>query len=191
MKPNILLLELTNQSCELLKIIFTQSGYQVVACQQSTDISNYLSGRQIEALVINANLPHPTLLKQISSVVNTVALPVVMFTKSSDKSLTEEAIRSGVSALIVDGFDVNRLRHIMDVAKARFEETQRLNSEIRKLKIQLTERKTIEKAKGILMKQRAIDEPAAFGLIRKMAIDRKQNLAQVAKNIIDVDDLLV
>lgn len=191
MKPKIVLLELTKQSCELLKNIFTQSGYEVLTYHHSTDISSYLSGRHIEALVINANLPHPSLLKQISSVASTYALPVVMFAKSSDKSLTDEAIRSGVSALIVDGFDVNRLRHIMDVAKARFDETQRLNNEIQKLKIQLTDRKSIEKAKDILMKRRAIDESAAFGLIRKMAMDRNQNLAQVAKSIIDVDDLLI
>ncbi len=191
MKPKIVLLELTHQSCELLKNIFTQSGYEVFAYRRSTDISSYLSGRHIEAVVVNANLPHPSLLRQISTMVSTYALPVVMFVKNSDKSLTEEAIRSGVSALIVDGFNVNRLRHIMDIAKTRFNETQRQNNEIQKLKIQLTDRKTIEKAKGILMKRRAIDESAAFGLIRKMAVDRNQNLAQVAKSIIDVDELLV
>ena len=191
MKSKIVLLELTQQSSELLKSIFTHSGYEVFICQQSNDISNYLSKRHIEALVINVHLPHPSLLKQIAAVASAHALPIVMFAKSSDKSLTEEAIRSGVTALIVDGFDVNRLRHVMDIAKARFDEIQRLNNEIQKLKIQLTDRKTIEKAKGILMKRRAIDESAAFGLIRKMAMDRNQNLAQVAKSIIDVDDLLI
>jgi len=191
MKSKIVLLELTQQSSELLKSIFAHSGYEVFVCQQSTEISNYLSKRHIEALVINVHLPHPSLLKQIAAVASAHALPIVMFAKSSDKSLSEEAIRSGVTALIVDGFDVNRLRHVMDIAKARFDEIQRLNNEIHGLKIQLTDRKTIEKAKGILMKRRAIDESAASGLIRKMAMDRNQNLAQVAKSIIDVDDLLI
>jgi response regulator NasT len=189
MIPRIVLLELTNQSCQILTNFFTQSGYEVCTCQRSTEISNYLSGRYIEYLVVNANLPHPTLLKHISSVVSQHALPVVMFVKSSDKLLTEEAIRSGVSALVVDGFDVSRLRHIMDIAKSRFDEIQGLNSEIQKLKLQLVDRKSIEKAKGILMKRRAIDEVAAFSLIRKMAIDRNQNMVQVAKTIIDVDEL--
>jgi len=60
---------------------------------------------------------------------------------------------------------------------------------LQKLKIQVADRKSIEKAKGILMKRRAIDESTAFDLIRKMAMDRNQNLAQVARSIIDVDEL--
>ena len=191
MKPKIVLLELTNQSCELLTNIFTQYGYEVCSCRQSIDISSYLSRRSIEFLVINTNLPHPSLLKQIQAAVNQYALPVVMFATSSDKSLSEEAVRSGVSALVIDGFDVSRLRHIMDIAKARFDETLRLNSEIQKLKLQLADRKSIDKAKSILMKRRAIDEASATGLIRKMAMDRNQNLSQVAKSIIDVDELLI
>jgi len=191
MKPKIVLLELTKQPCDLLANIFFQSGYQVATCQNTADISSYIFDHSIDYLVVNVNLPHPSLLKQINSALSKYALPVVMFAKSSDKSLTEEAIRSGINALVVDGFDVHRLRHVMDIAKARFDENQRLKSELQKLKIQLLDRKTIDKAKGILMKRRAIDETTAFDLIRKMAQDRKQNLAQVAKSIIDVDELLI
>ena len=191
MIPRIILLELTNQSSQILTNYFTQFGYEVSSCRLSTEISQHLADRHIEFLIVNANLPHPTLLKHIHSAVKQHAVPVVMFVKSSDKLLTEEAVRAGVSALVVDGFEVNRLRHILDIAKARFDETQRLNGEMQKLKIQLLDRKSIDKAKGILMKRRAIDENAAFGLIQKMAIDRNQNMIQVARNIIDVDELQI
>lgn len=184
-------MELTNQPCELLANVFKQFGYQVHTCQRSADISSCLASGTFDYLIVNVNLPHPSLLKQISTELTKHPLPVVMFAKSSDKSLTEEAIRCGISALVVDGFDVNRVRHVIDIAKARFDENRRLNSQVQKLKIQLTDRNTIEKAKGILMKQRAIDETAALVLIQKMALDRKQNLAQVAKSIIDVDELLI
>ena len=184
-------MELTTQSGELLAKNFTQSGYEVSTCRQTADISRYLSSHCVDFLVVNANLPHPSLLQQISTILSEHAIPVVMFAKSSDKLLTEDAIRSGISALVVDGFDVNRLQYIMDVAKARFDENQRLNNELQKLKLQLLDRKSIDKAKNILMKRRAIDEATAFNLIRKMAMDRNQNLAQVARSIIDVDELLV
>jgi response regulator NasT len=190
MKPKIILLELTDQPCETLTDVFSQCGYEVFAYQELTDVGNWFRGQSIEYLVVNTNLPHPTLLKQIHSVATKHALPVVMFTKSSDKSLTEQAIQCGVSALVVDGFDVNRLGHIFDLAKARYGETQRLNNELQKLKIQLADRKTVDQAKSILMKRRSIDEATALELIRKMAMDRKQNLAQVAKNIVDVEELL-
>lgn len=191
MKPTIVLLELTNQSYELLANIYTQAGYQVYSCRQLADISDYLTGHFVEFLVVNANLPHPSLLKGLKTVLAKHPLPIVMFTKSSDKSLSAEAVRCGVTTLIVDGFNVNRLHHIMDIAKARFEEQQRLNGDLNKLKVQLAERKAIDVAKDILMKRRAIDEAAALGLIRKMAVDRKQHLAQVAKDIIDVNKLAI
>jgi response regulator NasT len=53
----------------------------------------------------------------------------------------------------------------------------------------LAERKIIEKAKGILMRRRTIDEEAAFQMMRKMAMDKNLKLAEVAKNIINVDTL--
>jgi response regulator NasT len=190
MKPKIILLELTNQPTEILTDIYSQCGYEVSAYQDLTDIGSWFRGQPIEYLVVNTNLPHPALLKQIHSVATKHALPVVMFTKSSDKALTEQAIQCGISALVVDGFDVSRLGHILDIAKARFDETQRLFHELQKLKVQLSDRKIIDQARDILMKQRAIDEATALELIRKMAMDRKQNLAQVAKNIVDVEELL-
>ena len=189
MKLNILLLELTNQPLELLTDIFAYNGYKVSLCRSSTELGRYLSTDSFEYLVVNGHLPHPTLLKQINILLMTNPLPVVMFVRSSDKSLTDQAIRCGVSALVVDGFDMGRLRHIMDVAKARFDDYERLKNELKKFKLQLADRKSIDKAKGILMKRRAIDESTASDLIRKMAMDRNQNLAQVANSIIDVDEL--
>ncbi|MCG6969425.1 MAG: ANTAR domain-containing protein [Gammaproteobacteria bacterium] len=191
MKPKIVLLDLTKQPCDIFTDIFTQCGYHVLSSQSLVDVSSWFTSHSISYFVVNVNLPHPSLLKQIHSVAIKHSLPVVMFAKSSDKSLTEQAIQSGINALVVDGFDVNRLRHVMDIAKARFDETQRLNNELQKLKFQLAERKTMDKAKGILMKQRAIDEITATELIRKMALDRNQNLTEVARSIVDVDELLI
>ena len=191
MKHTILLLELTNQPRDVVVNALTHYGYQVRSCKQASDIASYLSSLSADFLIINANLPHPSLLKQINAALSKHALPTLMFTNSSDKSLTEDAIQSGVNVLVVDGFATHRLKHLLDSAKAHFDQNQRLKSEIRKLKIQVADRKTIDKAKVILMKRRAIDEVTAFGLIRKMATDRNQNLAQVAANIIDVDELLI
>ena len=55
----------------------------------------------------------------------------------------------------------------------------------------LSERKVVEKAKGILMKSRGMDEEAAYGALRKLAMERSQLLAKVAGNLIDMADLLL
>jgi len=64
-----------------------------------------------------------------------------------------------------------------------------MKTELEKTRSSLAERKIIEKAKGILMRRRTIDEEAAFQMMRKMAMDKNLKLAEVAKNIINVDTL--
>ena len=83
-----------------------------------------------------------------------------------------------------------RVRPILDVAMARFEEFQALRQELDKAKLSLAERKQIERAKGIVMKSRGVDEDEAYGLLRKLAMDRNQRVAQVAENVISMAEFL-
>ena len=54
----------------------------------------------------------------------------------------------------------------------------------------LAERKAVERAKGILMKQRGFDEPQAYHALRKMAMDKNLRIGQVAEHVIAVTELL-
>ena len=73
---------------------------------------------------------------------------------------------------------------------ARFHETERLRRELQDIKASLAERKAVERAKGILMKQRGFDEPQAYHALRKMAMDKNLRIGQVAENVIAVAELL-
>ena len=117
-------------------------------------------------------------------------LPVVLFTEDDNRSIIQQAVRAGVSAYIVDGLDQHRLGSILDVAVARFQETGRLHQELAETRASLADRKNVERAKGILMKQRGIDEPAAYHALRKMAMDKNLRIGQAAENVIAVAALL-
>ena len=84
----------------------------------------------------------------------------------------------------------HRLGAILDIAVARFNETKRLRQELEDTRASLVERKSVERAKGILMKQRGFDEPQAYHALRKMAMDKNLRLGQVAENVIAVAELL-
>ena len=79
---------------------------------------------------------------------------------------------------------------IMQVAIARFEAEAGLRAELAATREQLADRKRIEKAKGILMSERKLTEDDAFALLRKMAMDRKLRLGEIADRIIAARDLL-
>jgi len=76
------------------------------------------------------------------------------------------------------------------VAVVRFGETERLRQELQDTRAILAERKAVERAKGILMKQRGFDEPQAYHALRKMAMDKNLKIGQVAENVIAVAELL-
>jgi response regulator NasT len=72
----------------------------------------------------------------------------------------------------------------------RFREYKALKDELSSAKTQLADRKVIEKAKGFLMKQKGMDEDAAFKALRKMAMDKGKSLAEVASSVMAVAELL-
>ena len=54
----------------------------------------------------------------------------------------------------------------------------------------LKERKIIEKAKGILMKSRGLDEEAAYALLRRTAMSKGKRIVDIAESLVSTIDLL-
>ena len=101
------------------------------------------------------------------------------------------AVSAGVAAYVVDCSNVDRLGAVLDVAVIRFAESQRLKKELLKAKTSLAERNTVEKAKGIIMRQRKISEDAAYQLLRKLAMDRNRRIGEVASDVIAAAEVLI
>jgi len=76
------------------------------------------------------------------------------------------------------------------MALARFEQWQAMRQELDKAHASLAERKIVERAKGIIMKQRQCSEEEAYRLLRKTAMDRNMRLPLVAESVIAMADLL-
>ena len=104
--------------------------------------------------------------------------------------MASSAIKSGVKAYIVDGLEENRVQPIIDVAMARFREFQALKDELDATRNQLSERKTVEKAKGILMKHKNISEDDAYQSLRKVAMDKNKRIVDVSESVISAFELL-
>jgi response regulator NasT len=82
------------------------------------------------------------------------------------------------------------VRSILDAAIATFDEYRRLQGELDRTRSELADRKKIERAKGIVMTQRGINEPAAYRLMRKAAMDQNRRLVDIAESIIAAEELL-
>ena len=110
--------------------------------------------------------------------------PVVMFVDRSAPGLAEAAVTAGVAAYVVDGLSESRVRPVLEVAMSRFSLMQKLRTDLEKAHADLAARKDIDRAKGLLMKERGLDEDGAFRLLRKLAMDTGRPLGAVAADLI-------
>ncbi len=116
--------------------------------------------------------------------------PVAMFVDRSDDSTTRAAIEAGVSAYVVDGLAKDRIQPVLDAAIARFNMFKKLRNELAAAKSALAERKTIERAKGLLMTAKGISEDEAYAMLRKTAMDQGRKVSEVAEALVTASDLL-
>lgn len=139
-----------------------------------------------DILIINTHAPCPKLLKELASINKLSPLPVLLFAKQETQLLIKSSIKAGVSAYIVNDTRPERLKSLINVACERFHQHQALLKELKQTKSQLADRKIVERAKGYIMKQKSISEQEAFTLLRNMAMNNGQTIAQVSHNIISV-----
>lgn len=175
----------------LLEQALLDHSYKVIArLSSAAGLAQQVASLEPDVIIIDIESPDRDTLEHMASLHRDNPHPVVMFAEEGDTSAIERAMRAGVSAYVVDGLNPARVKTIVDVAVARFREFQALRRELEETRTQLADRKQIDRAKGLLMKQRGLDEKQAYNAMRKMAMDRGQRLAEVASNIIAVFDLL-
>ena len=143
-----------------------------------------------DVIIIDLENPSRDVLEQMFQVSRIVRRPIAMFVDQSDRATIAAAMEAGVSAYIVDGLKKERVRSILDMTISRFSVFDRLRSELEETKSALKNRKIIEKAKGILMKNRGLDEEAAYALLRRTAMSKGKTIADVAESLLNTIDLL-
>ena len=143
-----------------------------------------------DVIIIDLEDPNRDVLEHMFQVSRAATRPVAMFVDRTDQSMIEAAIEAGVSAYIVDGLKKERVKPIVDTAISRFAAFDRLRRELVDTRSQLAERKTIDRAKAILMRSKGIGENEAYQLLRKAAMNQNRKIAQVAESLITAAGLL-
>lgn len=139
---------------------------------------------QPDVIVIASESPDRDTLESLREANADNPRPVVMFVDRSAPGLAEAAVESGVAAYVVDGLSAGRVRPVLEVAMSRFQLMQKLRTDLHKAQADLAARKTIERAKGLLMKERGLDEEAAHRTLRKLAMDTGRPMGAVAADLL-------
>lgn len=141
---------------------------------------------ELEPAVIFIDLESPSrnLLEQLFSLSRCVRRPIAMFVDRACPDMIEAAVQAGIGAFVVDGLTVSRVKPTLDLAISRFSAFEKLRVDLERVQMQLDERKLIDRAKGVLMRERGLTEQAAYVLMRKTAMNENQRLGEVAQRIL-------
>ena len=175
-----------------LRIGLLEAGYNIVAVLPvDTFLSDRLAQLQPDMIIVDAESQARDTLEHVVMATRDARRPIVLFTDDSDTSHVRASIASGVTAYVVAGLAPNRVKPVLEVALARFEHEEMMRRELAEARSQLSERKVVDRAKGLLMQRHQISEPEAYARIRKAAMDKGLKMAEIARRIVDAADLLM
>jgi response regulator NasT len=143
-----------------------------------------------DMIIVDAESQARDTLEHVVMATRDARRPIVLFTDDSDMTHMPDAIAAGVTAYVVAGLAPDRVKPVLDVALARFQHEEALRLELAAARSELSGRKTIARATGILMRSQGITENEAYGRLRKTAMDKGLKLGDVAQRVVDLADLL-
>jgi response regulator NasT len=188
----VVIVDENEERSQLIEAGLVADGCEVVARLIGfADLQERINEIEPDVVIVDMESPDRDTLEDMSRITRHQPRPTVMFVDRSDSESIRAAVQAGVSAYVVDGLSPERVRPILEVAIARFNESQTLRRELETARSTLEDRKVIERAKGILMKTRGLTEDDAFRLLRKMAMDRKMRLAAVAREVVGAAEFLL
>lgn len=168
-----------------------EAGYtNVIHIKERVGLLQAVNALMPDVIIIDLGNPNRDVLEQAFHMSRIVPRPVVMFVDDADLETISTAVDAGVSAYIVDGLKKERVKGILQEAVLRFRAFAAMKGEIASLRTQLDERKTIERAKGILMEVKGLTEDEAYQVLKKQSMAMNKKISEIAAAIVMTSDML-
>ncbi|MCP8884305.1 ANTAR domain-containing response regulator [Devosia sp. XJ19-1] len=188
---SILIIDENRIRASIIEEGLREAGYDRVAViHDVNEVGRTIALTTPDVVFIDLENPKRDTLEHFFSLSRAIQRPIAMFVDRSDGAMIEKAVEAGVSAYVVDGLKKERVKPILDMAISRFNAFSRLTRELEEARSALEERKIIDQAKGIIMKTKGLDEPEAYALLRKTAMNQNRRLVDIAQSLITAANLL-
>ncbi len=187
----VLLIDDGAHRVRLIRDELVAQGHEVVGVMDSGRvIHDAVEQLRPDAVIVDSESPSRDTLEHLAVLSSRNPRPVVVFAEDEADDPMRRAMAAGVSAYVVAGLQPQRVASVLRVAIARFEQDRQLRVELAEARQQLSQRKVIDRAKGLLMKRQGLAEDEAYALLRKTAMDKGLKLAELAQRLVDAADLL-
>ncbi|MEM6945352.1 MAG: ANTAR domain-containing protein [Pseudomonadota bacterium] len=175
---------------QFVDVLRSAGDFELTVIGEASALARRIAALDPDVVLIDIENPSRDSLEELTMAAGPTERAVAMFVDRSDGALTAAAVEAGISAYVVDGLRPERIKPVLDAAIARFKMVSRMRRELEATKAALAERKTIDRAKGLLMTARGIGEEEAYALLRRAAMDQGKKIAEVAGAIVTAAELL-
>jgi two-component system, response regulator / RNA-binding antiterminator len=163
---------------------------RILIVENTWGVTQHVVKFQPDMVIVACESPARDAIEDLRRVSEANPRPILMFVDHAEPEQVEDALRAGVAAYVAEGLEPHRIRAVLDLASAQFRVMDEMRRDLARARADLAARKTIEKAKGLLMRQRNLSEEQAYTLMRKTAMDQGKSLAAIADALIAAASLL-
>jgi len=140
-----------------------------------------------DLVLLDIRMPVLGGLEAAKAILERDAVPIVIVTGHTDQELINDAAEAGVFSYCVKPITAERLMAAIATAQARFTDLQKVKGEVGDLKRSLDDRKLVERAKGIIMRDMKVGEQEAYRWMKRTSSQSNRKIADVAKSIVALD----
>lgn len=177
--------------CVLIQELLVNIGYSTVGCiGHISQLSEQLNKRHFDILIVCQVRVSSDFLEQLKQTLAGCSLPVMMMSEDNSIEALSQVIGAGIHAYMVLGVQGNRIKFSVDTAFANFRVMQSMQQQIAELQNTLQNRIIIEKAKGVIMKNKQLSEGEAYVYLRNYSMGRGLKVVDVANMINATEELM-
>jgi two-component system, response regulator PdtaR len=168
-----------------LRDLLERSGFEVCAeARDGEEAVELARSERPDVAIMDVKMPKLDGIEAARRILDEHPIPIVMLTAYGQRELVARAVEAGVFGYLVKPFREQDLLPAIATARARHEELVALRHEADSLAEALAARKSIERAKGLLMKKEGLSEQDAFARLRKASQVSGRPLKVVADALI-------
>ena len=182
---NILLVEDDSSQLKVVKALIEDRGLNVAGTSDNgVDAVRLCCELTPDIVLMDVSIPGKDGIEAACEINECCPTPVVLVTGNDDDETIKRAVDAGVMAYLVKPVKGEELYAAIELASSKFKEFRKLIDENNHLQETLAARKIIEKAKGLLIEKEGVTEGEAFARIRKISMDKRKSMKEIAEVII-------
>ena len=169
-----------------LRELLEEAGHEVVGeASDGVEAIELVQKEKPDIVLLDIKMPRLDGIHAAKMIVHDNLAPVLLLTAYSQQDVVDKAKVSGVLGYIVKPISQVNLFPAMEIAISQFQRQQEVAHKLDEMNETLETRKSVDKAKGILMDVYKISENEAYRRMQQYSMKNRRSLKNVADAVIE------